>query len=224
MMVKKITRIATTSGAVATLFGLAVLLLAATTAQAAERPVIGEVTRVIGAASAVHGDAARPVNAGSRVRADDELRTGNASRLAVLFADGTQLMLGADSRLVLDRFVYEPDRREGNAVMTMVSGVFRLISGALSKSGPDALAIDTPLATLGIRGTDFWGEVSADHVGVLLLDDGVVEIAGTGGRSVLERPGDGVDVNQGEAPTQPGAWGAPRVEAAKRSVSWRVER
>lgn len=223
MMDKKLTCIAFARRAIPLLVCLLVLPLAAAPAQAEAGAEIGEVTRVVGTASAVRGDASWPVNAGSSVQAGDALQTGPKSRLAVVFDDGTRLMLGADSRITLDRYVYDPDAREGGAAMNVVSGVFRLISGALSKSNPDGLSVKTPLATLGIRGTDFWGEVSADHTGILLLDDGIVEITSAEGRSVLNEPGNGVDVYQGEAPTPPKSWGAPRVAAAKRSVSWQVD-
>lgn len=190
---------------------------------AAATNVIGEVTRVIGSASVVRGELSSPINAGSTVHAGDDLRTSANSRLAVQFDDGTRLMLGADSRITLDRYVYDPDSGKGSAVIDVVAGFFRLISGALSKDNPNGLSVKTPLATLGIRGTDFWGEVSGDHIAVLLLDDGIVEIESNVGRARLTRPGEGVDVVAGQAPTPPKRWGEPRVDAAKRTVSWQVE-
>lgn len=103
---------------------LLALFLAAAPAMAAATNVIGEVTRVIGSASVVRGELSSPINAGSTVHAGDDLRTSANSRLAVQFDDGTRLMLGADSRITLDRYVYDPDSGKGSAVIDVVARLF----------------------------------------------------------------------------------------------------
>ena len=80
------------------------------------------------------------------------IETGPESATEIVFLDDTQLAIGANSVLVLDRFVYDPDPSRASFVITATQGVFRFATGSLPKKSYE---INTPGATIGIRGTEF---------------------------------------------------------------------
>jgi hypothetical protein len=97
------------------------------------------------------GAAARALQIGSPVVMDEEVSTGAASRAEVLFRDQTSLSLGANTAVVLDRFVFDPRSGTGELAIGMTQGVLRFIGGTLSDTQP--ALVTTPTATIGIRGS-----------------------------------------------------------------------
>jgi hypothetical protein len=87
---------------------------------------------------------------------NETLTTTDAGGLLVTFADGSELTLGANSQAVIDEFVY-PGPGQGNATIELISGVFRFVSGQMDEAG---VQIETPTASIGIRGTTIYTAVS----------------------------------------------------------------
>ncbi|MCB2073602.1 MAG: FecR domain-containing protein [Novosphingobium sp.] len=115
--------------------------------------------RVIGIAAAVVKDV-RIKGAGAanfskasvrqRVALADQVHTGAASRLQLLLLDKSKFTVGANARLTIDRFVYDPSGSSSFSA-SVAKGAFRFMSG---RSGRDNnSAIKSPAATIGIRGT-----------------------------------------------------------------------
>ena len=78
------------------------------------------------------------------------IETFEESAAEVTFLDETTISMGPDSSLVLDEFVYDPDPSNSSFVVTITEGALRFTSGVLPS---DAYEINTPVATIGIRGT-----------------------------------------------------------------------
>ena len=79
------------------------------------------------------------------------IETLDDSAVELKFLDETTLQLGPNSAILLDEFVYDPDPANSSFVVTVVEGAFRFTSGILSS---EAYKIKTPVATIGIRGTE----------------------------------------------------------------------
>lgn len=78
------------------------------------------------------------------------VRTPTDAALHVHFADGTDLRLGANSEVKIDKYVYDTSRKEASEIsLSLAKGMFRIITGKL-----DNYNLKTPSATLGIRGSD----------------------------------------------------------------------
>ncbi len=116
----------------------------------------------------------RELRISEQVFAREIIETGRGGALHVLFLDGTDLRLGSASRVVLDRFVYDPSSRRGQMLVHMVRGAFRVVSGHMQKSGYKFV---TPTATMGIRGTDFGVVVTEDGGTTVSVLEGEVEIS-----------------------------------------------
>ena len=76
------------------------------------------------------------------------LETGSGAAVGVLFGDGTTFSLGENGRMALDQLIYDPESGEGTASYSVVQGVFSFVSGAISKSGPDQMVVQMPVATI----------------------------------------------------------------------------
>ena len=97
---------------------------------------------------------------GDAVYLGDVVRTGADGRLGINFADGSSFNLSSNARMVLDQFVYEPNGRSNSTLFNLTSGTFTFVAGKIAKTGD--MKIDTPVATMGIRGTTPHVEVSDD--------------------------------------------------------------
>ncbi|WP_419907638.1 FecR family protein [Hoeflea sp.] len=83
----------------------------------------------------------------------DEVLTKRQSALQILLLDESVFTVGENCEMVIDRFVYDPDRRAGEMSGTVLKGAFRFMSGRIGKANPTSVSIKTPSATIGIRGT-----------------------------------------------------------------------
>jgi hypothetical protein len=107
---------------------------------------------------------ARPAVVRERVILNDEVRTAAASQLQILLLDRTIFTVGANARVAVDRFVYNPAANSRSTGVSVARGAFRFMSGrSLGRpSGP--ANVRTPVATIGVRGTIFEGVVGEDAI------------------------------------------------------------
>jgi hypothetical protein len=107
----------------------------------------------IGVAAAVKNEVvgkSGALSVGSSVFANERIRTGDAATAQLMFLDKTVLNMGPKAELLLDKYVYNPNRGTGQVVVNAVQGSMRFVTGA---QNPTNYSIKTPVATLGIRGT-----------------------------------------------------------------------
>ncbi len=96
---------------------------------------------------------------------NETIETFDESATEITFLDDTAISLGPNSKITLDRFVYDPNPSASSFVMTVTLGALRFASGKLPSK---AYTIHTPTATIGIRGTliDVVVERTAGKTGV----------------------------------------------------------
>jgi len=122
---------------------------------------IGRVTDLNGEVTVIRVDGTRTtLQNGDAVLQGDILETGLEAGIGVLLADGTSLSMGQDARMVLDEMVYDPGTQEGNIALSVMKGIFTIVSGEVSKTDPEAMMVHTPVATIGIRGTQIGLDLS----------------------------------------------------------------
>jgi len=200
---------------------MALMLLCGLAAdQAAAQDAIGAVSRIQGEATATRGGATRPLSVKDSVFTNDLVSTGEAARLEVTFADNTRLTLGEKTKLTLDTYVFNPAARRG-AIRFGVIGVFQFLSGRLSKLAHASVSVTTPVATVGIRGTEFWaGPIDDQALGVFLIK-GVVSVSNAAGQRILNRPGQGTNIAApGAAPGPVTIWPQAKVDRALAAVAF----
>ncbi|MDF1726468.1 MAG: VCBS domain-containing protein [Sulfitobacter sp.] len=113
---------------------------------------IGQVETLTGGAFVQRTDGTtEALDIGIKVFAGDVVRTEGGSTLSITFADGTIFTLAEGSRMVLDELIYDPDATDNKGVFDLVQGGFVFIAGQAASTG--GIEINTPAATMGIRGT-----------------------------------------------------------------------
>jgi len=103
---------------------------------------------------------------GELVYQGDVVQTGADGRVGINFSDGTSFNLSSNARMALDEFVYDPNGKSNSTLINLTKGTFTFVAGNIAKTGE--MKVDTPVATMGIRGT-------TPHVEV--LDDGTVKFS-----------------------------------------------
>ena len=119
--------------------------------QPAQAQAIGRVVSVSGNVIAVRNGVSITLHTGDALLKGDVLQTGADSKLAVTFNDGATFDLGANARIVLTEFVYAPNSDSNSSVVNLVRGQLSFIAGEIAHTG--SMKVQTPVATMGIRGT-----------------------------------------------------------------------
>jgi hypothetical protein len=120
------------------------------TMAASEVPEIGEAELVVSLVRGRLGQSTRELAIKDNVFTEEVIETDADAAARIVFLDGTELSLGPSSRMVLDRYVYDPNTGAGEMAMRMVTGVFEFASGDIPSADYD---LGTPFGNLAVRGT-----------------------------------------------------------------------
>ena len=157
---------------------------------------IGSVVSFTGSVWAVSEDSHRPLTEGAPVYKGEEIVTEADSNVEIKFLDDTVLGQGGDSAVRLDDYVYSGD--DGMLDFNMIKGVLRVVSGEIVKANPENFNLNTPMATIGIRGTEIMVQIdhNREFIGVDKMGEGhTVVISNAFNQVVIDRAGmfSGVD-------------------------------
>ena len=187
-------------GEVIALLGLVLGFLAPMMAAAAEPA--GVVVAVRGKVEATHQDGSKSILAlKDKVFQNDVIHTGARGRIQIAFNDDTILNLGRKTRIQLTECVFDRSTGQGALRLNIREGVFRLVGGAIMKVSPENFKAETPTATIGIRGSSFVAEITAQLTKVVLLGTtgGGIEISNDDGYRIVYIPGTGLEAPLGRA-------------------------
>ncbi|RME34318.1 MAG: hypothetical protein D6786_05285 [Gammaproteobacteria bacterium] len=166
------------------------------TAQAIEA---GKVYFATGNASLVRDGRPLPLRRGAAVESGDTIETGNG-RAQIRFRDGHFVSLQPDTTFKVDRFEYEEQKQEGKGFFSLVKGGLRAISGLIGRKDREAYRLKTPVATIGIRGTEYLVKLNGGlYVNV---GDGSIWIKNEAGELVLLAGQSAVVPGEGQPPQQ----------------------
>ncbi len=144
------------------------------------------------------------------MRQQELIETDADSRSEIELNDRTKLALGPGSRLLLDKFVYDPDISGGAIVMNLVKGTFRFITGIAVKP---AYVIRTPAASITVRGTIFDVFVQNANETWLLLIEGGVEVCTQSGKCLVhDEPGKLIRITADDV-EKPAKWSQTQGQA-----------
>ena len=200
-------------------FGMSVialgLLLAVTVAEAAA-PSVGRVARITGdqgATAQASGASARKLTTGDSLFAGERIRTGAGTTLQVEFLDKSRLTLGPNTEFEVERYAEEAFHSR------VFKGAFRFVSGLIARQQPKNMLVNVPVATIGIRGTHFEGEVSERQekdgktvdasARIALLDPegagapNAIIVENKFGSTVVDKPGYGTEIPDEKSPPSP---------------------
>jgi len=140
------------------------------------------------------GAGPRTLTIGTNVIYKERVRTSAQGSTQIMFPDSSTLNVGRNSNIVIDEYVYDPKAGTGKMIATVSKGVMRFVGGQISHTA--GVTINTPTATLGIRGgvatvmypippgfagsdpklAGAKGELVIGHVGSVVIKNNVSEV------------------------------------------------
>lgn len=141
-----------------------------------QAPVVGEVSLVIGKAwiSGPAGDDVR-VTIGTPVHASDMIETDTGGHVHIRFVDAALVSVRPSSTLEIVRYDYNAQNPQNSAVkLNLVEGVARAVSGEAAKHARQNFRMNTPIAAIGVRGTDFAVSTSAQSLRAIVNQGAIV--------------------------------------------------
>ena len=123
----------------------------------------GMVVASRGEVSALANGSSRELKQGDFIYVNDEIQTGARSFAVLQFTDGAKVTVRPDSKLVIETYLYTGDDSD-EATLSLVSGGLRVITGAMAKTHPENYKVRTPVALMGVRGTEFSIQLCGDQL------------------------------------------------------------
>ncbi|MEQ8711340.1 MAG: FecR domain-containing protein [Rhodospirillales bacterium] len=168
---------------------------------------IGTVEASEGSVWVIRSDGSRAeLGNGDPVFQGDLIETAGDGAVGVSFTDGSAFSLGANGEMTIDEMIYNPATQEGSSFFSVVQGAFSFVSGSIAKTTPDGMMVQTPVATIGVRGTKVVGEAGpegSDNSFTLLREDdgttGEIVVYNEGGIQVLNQPFQTVSISDPSA-------------------------
>jgi hypothetical protein len=135
----------------------------------------------------------RPAVLKARATLGEQVVTASASMLQIILLDRSNFTVGANARVTIDKFVYDPNRSASAVGASVARGAFRFMSSKSVHNMPGQTAVRTPVASIGVRGTVFEGVVGPDAVRIALGEQAAASAGGADKDSatliVLRGPG-----------------------------------
>ena len=147
---------------------LLVLATLSTLSPTTTKADVGKVTEQTGPTEIRRNNASVPSQLQSEVEMNDVITTAN-SRAGITFKDDTKVQITEQSKLVIDTFVYDDAKKSGKLGIKMALGTIKYASGQIAKNDPQQVVVETPTATIGVRGTDFSGTVDETGKSTIIL-------------------------------------------------------
>ena len=125
---------------------------------AAQAPaVVGEATMVIGQAQVITADGkSAPVVRGSTIQVGDTIQTEMGGHVHLRFVDGGRVSVRPSSRLQVENYEHSAQQPQLSAIkFKLQEGVVRSITGTWGEAARERFRLNTPLAAIGVKGTDF---------------------------------------------------------------------
>lgn len=167
------------------------------------------VTSLQGTVSAVSAaGVSRQLEQGFALYQGDRVDTGDDATVSMRFTDGSRFDLAENSSMSVDNYAYRDNAEQSSFTTSIFKGAFRFVSGLIAQRRSRAMGVRTPVATIGIRGTNVAGEVDASSARIMLLEPedqrpSAIEVSNAFGSVVVDEPGYGTEVPDANSPPSP---------------------
>lgn len=145
-------------------------MLAPIQAKELKAVAVARVALAVGEASRVSATQTEPLRVGSTVYAGDRIRTGPDAVAMLVFIDEGRISVRPESELWIKQYLIDPKGVDTRIELELTKGTVRQISGNASRLQPERYRLNTPVAAIGVRGTDFLAKTSAEGVQTLVQE------------------------------------------------------
>ena len=144
---------------------------------------VGKITEIVGEVTITHADGTKvKATLGSPIYEGDIIETSAKGGVNILFSDNTTFSISESARLSVDEFTFNAADNEGTSFFSMLQGLFVYTSGLIGKEDPGQVSINTPVGSIGIRGTVVAGNIQPEgQESTITVIDGSIVITNGGG-------------------------------------------
>jgi len=192
------------------LFQLILLLIMTSFMPAYAADQAGQVEAVKGTAwGQLHGEQPRKLEEGAPIFTTDTIKTEANSTIQLLFKDQTKFSLGAEAEMNIEKFNDQGSAEEKGFSSRVLKGTFRFVTGLIAKEKPEAMEVNTAVATIGIRGTHVAAEATATSATIILMEPEdtsrktAIEVSNQYGKVDIDEPGYGTEIPDQFSPPSP---------------------
>lgn len=107
------------------------------------------------------------VEKGTLIFQGDIVETDEEGATELVFIDETSFAISSNAKLSIDEYVFDPSNESGSTSISMLRGLFIFTSGLIARNDPDDVHIETPIGSIGIRGTIIAGNVDSGEFTVV---------------------------------------------------------
>ena len=120
---------------------------------------IGSVTIVEGEVFATREGKQIRLNLADKIEKNDFIETKINSKIKITFIDNTMITIGKESNLKIEDYFFDQNNKNGSKTeLNITKGTFHTITGQIGKVNPSKFKLKTKNATIGIRGTEIYGD------------------------------------------------------------------
>lgn len=114
---------------------------------------VGIVKSAIGDVMIVRNNQTIKAEAKAKLLEGDLIQTGPNGKVGLIFEDDAVISMGPNTKIVIEKFMFQPAEKKLSFIARIIQGTASILSGQLVKLAPDLVRIETPYATVGMRGT-----------------------------------------------------------------------
>ncbi len=188
---------------------------------ASDESPVGAVEEVKGNATVTRADGTvETITNGTPIYQGDIVQTDANGAVNIVFIDETSMAVSENARLAIDEYTYDPSTESGTTNFSVLRGLFVFTSGLIGRDDPDDVKIDTPVGSIGIRGTIIAGEIQPGGESNISVLEGAIVITNATGETTLSQQFETVRLNSFNEPIREmGVMNASDVGARFSSVS-----
>jgi len=157
--------------------------LAVVASSATANEFAGTAVTVSQQANLTNGEGSQAMEQGMPVAMGDKIKTDSNGQVELIFTDETKLVVGPNSSMVIEAYLLRSENQANNFTVRALGGSFRFITG---KSEKQAYKIQTPTATIGVRGTSLDLSVARTTGTDVIIFEGAADVCTEGGCVALE--------------------------------------
>jgi len=152
---------------------------AQSTQTASDVSAAGQVTDTVGDVFITRADGTKiAAEKGMMIFQGDVVEADVDSAVNIVFADNSSFAVSEGARLSVDQYIYNAEQQSGSSFFSMLKGAFIYTSGMIGKSDPENVNIETPVGSIGIRGTVVAGVINeAGQLSEVTVIDGAVVVS-----------------------------------------------
>lgn len=170
---------------------------------ASDQSPVGAVEEVKGEVKVTRADGTvETVTIGTPIYEGDIIETDASGAVNITFIDETSMAISENARMAIDQYTFDPSTESGTTNFSVLRGLFVFTSGLIGRDDPDDVHINTPVGSIGIRGTIIAGEINPDGQSNISVLEGAIVVKNGLGETTLSDQYETVKLNGFDKPME----------------------